>query len=87
MKIEKSKITCLRFPCLGLSSIIDSINLSHVASPMGRINKEGFHVTSVVCIGYIRRHITLSLYLGSRHLNVTIIVQISGSRAWLFLLL
>ena len=44
--------------------------LTHVISPMGRINKENFHVNSV-CIGCIGRHVTLSL--GWRHCDVKLI--------------
>ena len=42
--------------------------LTHVISPMGRIEKENYHVDSV-CIGCIARHVTLSL--GWRHCDVT----------------
>ena len=39
----------LVYPCLGLNPIIDSINLSHVISPMGRINEPRREKT-VFCI-------------------------------------
>ena len=42
--------------------------LTHVISPMGRIEKENYHVDSV-CICCIGRHVTLSL--GWRHCDVT----------------
>ena len=53
-------ITCIPDKEFRVFSLGIEILLTHVISPMGRIEKENYHVDSV-CIGCIGRHVTLSL--------------------------